>query len=69
MTHTNVVIVGAGPDGLAIAAHLHARRLRFRIVGSPMLSWSAHTPTGMRPKSEGFASNLYAPGNAFPLSR
>ncbi len=69
MAHTNIVIVGAGPYGLAIAAHLHARRVPFRIFGSPMLSWSAHTPKGMHLKSEGFASNLYAPGDAFPLSR
>ncbi len=69
MAHTHVVIVGAGPYGLAIAAHLSARQVPFRIFGAPMRSWSEHTPKGMRLKSEGFASDLYAPANAFPLSR
>ena len=31
--------------------------------------WRNHMPEGMLLKSDGFASNLYDPGNEFPLSR
>jgi hypothetical protein len=64
---SNVVIVGAGPYGLSIAAHLAPTNLRTRIFGSPMQSWSGHMPRGMKLKSEGFASNLFDPSAAFPL--
>jgi cation diffusion facilitator CzcD-associated flavoprotein CzcO len=66
---SNVVIVGAGPYGLSIAAHLKAKNVDYRIFGTPMVSWYEHSPKGMRLKSEGFASDLYAPGHAFPLSQ
>jgi cation diffusion facilitator CzcD-associated flavoprotein CzcO len=65
---TKVAIIGAGPYGLSIAAHLRARGVEFRIFGLPMHSWQAHMPSDMFLKSEGFASNLYAP-QAFPLKR
>jgi hypothetical protein len=52
------VIVGAGPYGLSIAAHLRQLGLPHRIFGRPMESWVAHMPQGMLLKSDGFASNL-----------
>ena len=61
------VIIGAGPYGLSIAAHLHAANLGFRIFGSPMNTWIEHMPRGMRLKSDGFASSLYEPGSQFTL--
>src|SRR5262249_5759765 len=64
----NVAIVGAGPYGLSLAAHLRAVGLSFRIFGKPMLSWQSHMPAGMFLKSEGFASDLYDPDDSFPLS-
>jgi len=69
MSETTVVIVGAGPYGLSIAAHLHKRNIDLRIFGSPMSSWRNHMPAGMCLKSEGFASNLYDPDGSFPLAR
>jgi cation diffusion facilitator CzcD-associated flavoprotein CzcO len=54
-----VIIVGAGPYVLSIAAHLRARGIQFRIFGKPMETWRRHMPTGMLLKSEGFASDLY----------
>ncbi|MGD0429610.1 MAG: NAD(P)-binding domain-containing protein [Acetobacteraceae bacterium] len=66
---SDVVIVGAGPYGLSMAAHLKAKRVDYRIFGTPMRSWYEHCPKGMRLKSEGFASDLHAPGGAFPLSQ
>ncbi len=65
----DLAILGAGPYGLSIAAHLRKAGLSFRIFGSPMQSWRRHMPKGMHLKSEGFASSLYDPDGAFPLSR
>ena len=64
----DIAIVGAGPYGLSIAAHLRALDIPFRIFGQPMLSWQNHMPRGMFLKSEGFASNLYDPRASFTLA-
>lgn len=57
----DVAIVGAGPYGLSLAAHLAAAGTSFRIFGKPMSTWRDHMPKGMQLKSDGFASNLSAP--------
>jgi cation diffusion facilitator CzcD-associated flavoprotein CzcO len=57
----DVAIVGAGPYGLSLAAHLKAAGIDFRIFGKPMATWRNHMPKGMCLKSEGFASNLSSP--------
>jgi len=64
-----VAVVGAGPYGLSIAAHLRARGIEFRIFGSPMHSWRRRMPAGMFLKSDGFASNLHDPDGRFTLKR
>jgi len=64
---SEVAIVGAGPYGLSIAAHLRAAGVSFRIFGSPMQSWREQMPTGMLLKSDGFASNLSDPEGSFTL--
>ena len=61
------VIIGAGPYGLSIAAHLRQRGIPFRIFGRPMDSWLNHMPRGMKLKSDGFASDIYDPEKAFTL--
>ena len=66
---TQVAIIGAGPYGLSLAAHLRARGIDFRIFGTPLNSWRTQMPKGMLLKSEGFASNLYDPDGAFTLKR
>jgi lysine/ornithine N-monooxygenase len=63
----DIAIIGAGPYGLSLAAHLGQTRRSFRIFGEPMRFWSRHMPRGMRLKSEGFASNLYDPKSEFTL--
>jgi cation diffusion facilitator CzcD-associated flavoprotein CzcO len=65
---SNTVIVGAGPYGLSIATHLKTKQIGYRIFGKPMQSWHENSPKGMRLKSEGFASSLYAPNGGFPIS-
>jgi len=67
MGHSDVVIIGAGPYGLSIAAHLKAYGVDFRIFGHPMHTWRTHMPKGMHLKSEGFASSLSDPGSTFTL--
>jgi thioredoxin reductase len=67
MRSCDVAVVGAGPYGLSIAAHLRAARVDFRIFGKPMGFWLDHMPVGMHLKSEGFASSLYEPRGMFTL--
>ncbi len=67
--HTDTAIIGAGPYGLSIAAHLQTRGLDYRIFGSPMYAWIKQMPKGMLLKSEGFSSNLYDPDGQFTLGR
>jgi thioredoxin reductase len=69
MSTNDTVIVGAGPYGLSIAAHLRAAGLPFRIFGSSLESWRAFMPEGMVLKSEPFASNLWDPQRKFTLER
>jgi thioredoxin reductase len=64
---TDVAIVGAGPYGLSIAAHLRRRRVRFRVFGTSMHTWRYRMPAGMHLKSEGFASSLSDPDRVFTL--
>jgi thioredoxin reductase len=63
----DTVIVGAGPYGLSIAAHLRHCGIPFRIFGRPMDSWLQHMPKGMMLKSDGSASDIYDPERAFTL--
>ena len=65
----DTAIIGAGPYGLSIAAHLKALGIDFRIFGSPMHTWRTQMPEGMLLKSDGFASSLYDPDSSFPLGR
>jgi thioredoxin reductase len=55
---SKIVIVGAGPYGLSLAAHLRAKGVGFRVFGKPMDNWQTKMPAGMLLKSDGFASNL-----------
>ncbi|NBH12546.1 NAD(P)-binding domain-containing protein, partial [Amycolatopsis sp. SID8362] len=64
---TDVAVVGAGPYGLSIAAHLHGRGVRFRHFGKPMQLWRDAMPAGMFLKSQGFASNLSDPAATHTL--
>jgi thioredoxin reductase len=65
----DVAIIGAGPYGLSIAAHLAGRGVDFRIFGNPMHTWRTSMPEGMVLKSEGNASDLYDPAGEMTLSR
>jgi len=68
-TSIDVAIIGAGPYGLSIAAHLRAVGVSFRIFGEPMKNWRSRMPEGMHLKSDGFASSLFDPGRLFTLAK
>jgi thioredoxin reductase len=63
----DVAIVGAGPYGLSVAAHLRAAGLTCRQFGLPMRLWREAMPRGMYLKSQGFASNLSDPEGSHTL--
>jgi len=62
-----VAIVGAGPYGLSVAAHLRKAGVSFRQFGLPMQLWRDFMPEGMFLKSQGFASNLSDPEHTHTL--
>jgi thioredoxin reductase len=69
MTNCETIVVGAGPYGLSIAAHLGAANLDHAVIGSPMESWRSHMPSGMVLKSERFASNLSDADGRYTIER
>lgn len=64
----DVAIIGAGPYGLSLAAHLRAAGIEHRVFGTPMRLWRSSMPRGMLLKSQGYASNLSAPNGADSLA-
>jgi NADPH-dependent 2,4-dienoyl-CoA reductase/sulfur reductase-like enzyme len=64
-----VAIIGAGPYGLSLAAHLAAAGVDARVFGRPMHSWRSNMPEGMLLKSDPFASNLSDPQDFYSLAR
>ena len=63
----HAAIIGAGPYGLSLAAHLREAGIPFRIFGQPMQSWATQMPADMLLKSDGFASNLSSGSVPFTL--
>ena len=47
MTDTNVAIIGAGPYGLAAAAHLRRAGVEAQVFGEPMSFWKNNMPSGL----------------------
>src|SRR6476661_3538563 len=45
--NTNLLIIGAGPFGLAMAAHAKHLGIDFIMVGKPMEFWKLNMPEGM----------------------
>ncbi|PRW62328.1 FAD-dependent oxidoreductase [Actinopolyspora mortivallis] len=57
----DVAVVGAGPYGLSLAAHLRAAGVSHRQFGVPLNLWRTAMPRGMYLKSQGFACSLSDP--------
>jgi len=64
----DVAIVGAGPYGLSVAAHLRDRR-NARTFGEPMHTWRTRMPPDMRLRSDWHETSLSAPGDAGTIDR
>ncbi|HEU4424936.1 MAG TPA: NAD(P)-binding domain-containing protein [Pilimelia sp.] len=62
-----VSILGAGPYGLAVAAHLKNAGLDTVVFGVPMSFWSGHMPTGMLLRSPRVASSISDPHGKLDL--
>jgi thioredoxin reductase len=65
----DAVVVGAGPYGLSVAAHLRGAGVAPKVFGQPMESWCSRMPVGMFLKSEGGASSLSDPAGRWTLER
>jgi len=61
MKKHDVVIIGAGPYGLSIAAHLQGKGIDPYVIGRPMSFWKDNMPTGMMLRSSTEASNINSP--------
>lgn len=64
-----VAIVGAGPYGLATAAHLRAVGAQTRVFGEPMGFWHRQMPVGMLLRSPWDASHIGDPTGSLTLDR
>ena len=56
-----VVIIGAGPNGLAVAAYLRHAGIETRSFGEPFESWSRHMPAGMLLRSRRRSTHISDP--------
>ena len=55
------VVIGAGPNGLAVAAHLRDAGIQTLSFGEPLESWYAHMPAGMLLRSRRRSSHIADP--------
>ena len=62
-----VVVIGAGPYGLAVAAHLKSHGVATLAFGEPMSFWRRHMPKGMKLRSPLAATDISDPENAHSL--
>jgi cation diffusion facilitator CzcD-associated flavoprotein CzcO len=62
-----VAVIGAGPYGLAVAAHLKAAKIGPRVFGRPMAFWRHNMPKGMKLRSPWIATHIADPGKRFTL--
>ena len=65
----DVGIVGAGPYGLSLAAHLRQAGVTHRVFGKPMQFWRDNVPHGTCLKSDGESSDLIDPDRTLSIAR
>jgi NADPH-dependent 2,4-dienoyl-CoA reductase/sulfur reductase-like enzyme len=65
---STTVVVGAGPYGLSVAAHLRRAGEEVQVLGRPLEFWEG-MPEGMFLKSSWSASSLSDPGGSWSLDR
>ena len=62
-----VIVIGAGPYGLAVAAHLKENKVATQVFGDPMSFWRRHMPKGMKLRSPWNATDIADPHGALSL--
>jgi hypothetical protein len=62
-----VAVIGAGPYGLSVAAHLRRAGISVHVFGDPMSFWRQHMPKGMLLRSPWRASHISDPAGALSL--
>jgi thioredoxin reductase len=67
MEKKDVVIVGAGPYGLSMAAYLGDAGVEPYVIGQPLAFWKRYMPKGMLLRSGIEASSIAAPRNRLSL--
>ena len=67
LANCEVAVIGAGPYGLGVAAHLRAAGLSTQAFGEPMGFWRRNMPKGMRLRSPWRASHIPDPNHKFAL--
>jgi hypothetical protein len=65
---TEVAVVGAGPFGLSVSAHLSAEGIDHRIFGTPMAFWSQTMPPGMALKTKWDGAGFSDPRKPYLLA-
>ncbi len=65
----DVAVIGAGPHGLATAAHLRGAGMDVRVFGEVMGFWRRNMPVGMVLRSERPGSHIPDPNHALTLER
>jgi FAD-dependent urate hydroxylase len=68
MTTSEVLVLGAGPYGLSISAHLGGLGVDHMVVGRPVDTYRSHCPVGMNLKSEPYGSAISAPGKGLDIA-
>lgn len=67
MSSCNVIVIGAGPYGLAATAYLRAAGVEAQAFGEPMTFWAKQMPAGMCLRSNWGASHIADPKRALTL--
>lgn len=65
----DVVVVGAGPYGLSVAAHLRGKGLEVGVFGRVMEMWREHMPAGMLLRSHPWATHISDPQGKYGIER
>ncbi len=69
MKRYDVAVIGAGPYGLSVTAHLKAKGLNAAVFGQPMSFWYEHMPVGMLLRLPSWASDVSDPAGDFSLKK
>ncbi|MBD0315739.1 MAG: NAD(P)/FAD-dependent oxidoreductase [Nitrospiraceae bacterium] len=66
---SSVAVIGAGPYGLAITAHLRAAGIETRTFGRAMEAWQRHMPRGMLLRTAWATNHIADPEHRLSLDR